>query len=512
MTESISSNKRIAKNTMILYMRMLLTIGISFYTTRLVLQNLGVSDYGLYGIVGSLMAMMYTVTSAISQGVSRFLTFGLGKGNMHELRRVFSTSMIILVVFSLLVVLIGETIGVWYINNKLNVETGRLYAANWVFQFVIINFILELICVPYDACIVAHERMKAFAFVAILKVLLSFAIAVAIVYSPIDRLIAYAMLVSLSTFVMRLIYYNYCHRNFEECRHITWQLDKSIFKDLLVFSSWTFLTSLVCIVASTGTSLVVNFFYGTVVNAAQNVAAQINSVTGAFLRNFSIAFNPQLTKSYASGDKERALSLLYFGAKVSFLLLYIIALPVMFEVDFILDNWLEEIPPYSSYYVIFGLISSLCSAVLGLNATLNAATGDIKYFQISMALGFCIPLPMTWILLQNGFPPYWSAIALIVAHVATAYWRISINRKHIDVSFKDFAEKVFLPIFAIIILSCSVLAIVNVILSATWIRAVISVVFGGSTVAVSSYFIALSKSERMKVKTVVLTKLHLVKR
>lgn len=505
-----TGNKRIAKNTAVLYTRMLLTVGISFYTTRLILQHLGVSDYGLYGIIGSVTAMMYTVTSAISQGVSRFFTFGLGKGDKTELRKVFSTSMLILLGFSLVIVLLGETIGLWYVNNRLNVDDGRLGAANWVYQFALLTFILDFICVPYDAAIVAHERMKAFAFITILKVIINFIIAIAIAYSPLDRLVSYAFLMCLCSLVMRFVYYSYCNRNFEEC-HMLWHFDKSIFKEIAKFSGWTFLTSIVCIIATTGSSLIVNAFYGTVVNAAQNVSSQLSNLAISFNKNFSIAYNPQITKNYAANNKERTLELLYMGSKISFLLLFIIALPLMFEVDFILGKWLKEVPPYASYYVIFGLLNSFCSAVLSKNATLNAATGDIRNFQIAMAIGFCIPLPLTYVMLSLGYPPYWSFIATIIAHIVTAYWQISLNSKHIDVSFAGFAKKVFVPLSFIAAVSASLLLVIRFSLQPSWFRAILTGMSGVSSVAILSFYFALNKSEREKVTMIITQKFRIHK-
>lgn len=360
------NNKRLAKNTLILYARMLFTVGISFYSTRLILANLGVSDYGVYNVIGGFVSMFYMVTATMTQAVSRFLTFELGRNDPKKLQQTFSTSLNILLLLALLVVLLSETIGLWFVNTKLNIEPDRMTVANWIYQFSLLSFVLEMISVPYSASVISHEKMGAFAFVTIAKVFLTFGIALSLAASPIDKLVFYGILVLAVSVSIQLMYWIYCKKNFPECQYST-HIDKVLFKDMFGFAGWNFLTTCTSMLSSQGVGIMLNMHFGTAINAARGIASQINGTVGAFSRNFTTALNPQITKSYATGDIAYTTKLVCRGAKFSYLLFLFIALPCMFEVDFFLSKWLTEVPTYAGIFVQLTFLNTLVETLLNSN-------------------------------------------------------------------------------------------------------------------------------------------------
>lgn len=362
------NNKRLAKNTLILYARMLFTVGISFYSTRLILANLGVSDYGVYNVIGGFVSMFYMVTATMTQAVSRFLTFELGRNDPKKLQQTFSTSLNILLLLALLVVLLSETIGLWFVNTKLNIEPDRMTVANWIYQFSLLSFVLEMISVPYSASVISHEKMGAFAFVTIAKVFLTFGIALSLAASPIDKLVFYGILVLAVSVSIQLMYWIYCKKNFPECQYST-HIDKVLFKDMFGFAGWNFLTTCTSMLSSQGVGIMLNMHFGTAINAARGIASQINGTVGAFSRNFTTALNPQITKSYATGDIAYTTKLVCRGAKFSYLLFLFIALPCMFEVDFFLSKWLTEVPTYAGIFVQLTFLNTLVETLLNSNET-----------------------------------------------------------------------------------------------------------------------------------------------
>ena len=393
------NNKRLAKNTLILYARMLFTVGISFYSTRLILANLGVSDYGVYNVIGGFVSMFYMVTATMTQAVSRFLTFELGRNDPKKLQQTFSTSLNILLLLALLVVLLSETIGLWFVNTKLNIEPDRMTVANWIYQFSLLSFVLEMISVPYSASVISHEKMGAFAFVTIAKVFLTFGIALSLAASPIDKLVFYGILVLAVSVSIQLMYWIYCKKNFPECQYST-HIDKVLFKDMFGFAGWNFLTTCTSMLSSQGVGIMLNMHFGTAINAARGIASQINGTVGAFSRNFTTALNPQITKSYATGDIAYTTKLVCRGAKFSYLLFLFIALPCMFEVDFFLSKWLTEVPTYAGIFVQLTFLNTLVETLLNSNETLNRASGKIRKFQIIISVAQLLILIVSYIVLE----------------------------------------------------------------------------------------------------------------
>ena len=307
------NNQRIAKNTLLLYFRMLITLVVSLYTSRVVLNTLGVDDYGIYNVVGGIIVILGFLNSAMAGATQRFLNVELGRNDFEQLRKVFCTSLVIHALVAGVILVIAETIGLWYLNSCMNIAEERMVAANWVYQFSVATFMVNILSVPYNATIIAHEKMSAFAYISILEVVLKLVIVYLLVLTPFDKLIFYAFLIFMVGVVLRLIYGIYCKRHFEECTINNFKLDKPMMKEMLSFSSWTIFGNLGFIAHTEGIALVINYFFGVAVNAASGIANQVNGVVKNFVYNFLTALNPQVVKTYAAGQYEEMHKLLMRG-------------------------------------------------------------------------------------------------------------------------------------------------------------------------------------------------------
>lgn len=336
MQNSSQNNKRIAKNTMLLYGRMFLMMLIGLYTSRVVLNALGVEDYGIYNVVGGLVTMFSMLSGSLSAAISRFITYELGKENQDKLSRIFSASVTIQLLLSLIIVILAELIGVWFLNEKMSIPSDRMVAANAVLQISIITFVINLISVPYNAVIIAHERMSAFAYISILEAIGKLVIASLIVASPLDKLIFYAILMCALSVLIRMIYGFYCKRHFNECSyHFRW--DKGLLGQMFKFAGWNFFGAGSALLMTQGVNMLMNMFFGVTINAARGVANQVDSTVQQFVNNFTTAINPQITKSYASEDLPYMHKLVCIGSKYSFFLTWFFALPLLLEADIVLN-------------------------------------------------------------------------------------------------------------------------------------------------------------------------------
>lgn len=330
MTEQAENTKRIAKNTLMLYVRMLFGMLVSLYTSRVVLQALGVEDYGIYNVVGGVVAMFSLLSGSLSAAVSRFLTFELGRNDLVSLRKVFSSALCVHALLALFVLVLSETLGLWFLNYQMNIPADRMIAANWVFQFSLFSFLLGLFSVPYNASIISHERMGIFAFVGIGDTLLQLGIVLFIAFGGIcsDKLIVYASLLVVKGMLFQLFYFYYCRKSFKECR-FKLSLDKQLLKEMTGFAGWNFIGASSAILRDQGGNILLNLFYGPALNAARGVANQVSNAIGSFVGNFMIALNPQITKSYAAAEYGYTFSLIFRGARFSYYLLLWLALPVL---------------------------------------------------------------------------------------------------------------------------------------------------------------------------------------
>lgn len=505
--QTSDNNKRIAKNTLLLYLRLILTMGVGLFTSRVVLNTLGVEDYGVYNVVGGVVAMFALFTGSLSAAISRFLTYELGKGNVYKLNVVFSTSVTIQLVLAIVVSLLAEIGGVWFLNTHMNIPADRMNAANWVLQFSILTFAINLVSVPYNAAIIAHEKMSAFAYISILEVILKLVVAYTLYVSPIDKLKTYAFLLALVALIIRFVYSIYCSRNFEEC-HYKFVFDKSLLKQMTGFAGWNLLGSGAYLFNTQGVNIVTNLYFGVAVNAARGVASQAEGIIRQFVTNFTTAINPQITKSYAAGDMNYMYSLVCRGAKFSYFLMFFFAVPFMFETETIMRLWLKNYPPEAPLFLRLSMIGTLFD-ILG-NATANAAwaTGNVKRYYIVIGGVGCLVFPLSWIAFAMGIDAYASYIAFAVIYLVLVFLKLYIIKGLIGFPVIEFYKNVFGRIVPVSILSFVLPAIVYFNMDNCLLRTFVVIAISGISTAAITYFIGMSKGERSKIIQIAKQKLN----
>ncbi len=399
------SNRRIAKNTLFLYFRTFLVMVVGLYTSRIVLAQLGFEDYGIYNVVGGIVMVFDLISGVLSTSFSRFVTFELGRGNIEQLKKIFTTSINILIIISLIVILLGETVGLWFLNNKMNIPPDRMYAANWVLQCSLISFVINLTSEPFLILIIAHERISFFAWINVSESILLRLGGIFFLYiTPWDKLITYSVVFVLFFTCIRMIYGIYCKRHFEETKYVFFR-DGRLMKEMFNFGGWMLLGSAAWTGSTQGTNILLNFFYGVSVNAAVGISNQVNATVKQFVSNFQTAFVPQITKLYAHGDIQQLRLLINRSSRISFLLLFAVACPLMLNVDFVLGLWLKEVPEHTSAFCILILIYSLIDAVSKPVGYVIYATGRVKYYNLLMSVALSMNIVGSYIFLKQGFPP-----------------------------------------------------------------------------------------------------------
>ena len=425
MADHSANNRRIAKNTLMLYARMLVLMLIGFYTSRVILQVLGVEDYGINSVVAGFISMFGIITSSMSNAISRFITVELGKGDLTRLRQVFSTSCTVQLVMGVLILILVETFGNWFVGTKMQIPLGREVAAEWCLHCAALSTLISLINVPFGSAIIAHEKMSAFAYMTIIDALLKLGICYVLYISPIDNLITYAILGVVVTILTTSIYWVYCLRKFEETS-ISVKFDKILFKEIWGFAGWNLFAQTAWILNTQGINMLLNIFFGVVVNAARGVASQVNGVIQGFVNNFMVALNPQITKYYAIGDKESAFKLACRGCRLSFYIMFVLSLPIMIESHQILKLWLVTPPKQADVFVVWTILSTLATLLGNTLVTLQMAHGNIRHYQLWITIFGCLPFPLSWVVFRLGASPVVSYYIFVAV-----YWGLIFVRYYL---------------------------------------------------------------------------------
>lgn len=431
---------------------------ISLYTSRVVLEQLGENDYGIYGVVGGVVTMFSIISASLSSAIGRFITFELGRENPERLKMIFSTSIWILIGLGGIIVLLLETGGVWFVNCKMNINPSRLTAANWVLQCSTVNFLVNMLSVPYNAAIIAHERMNAFAYIGILEVLLKLGVALLLFIPTFDSLIVYSILLAASSVIIRLIYGIYCKRHFAECR-FEFTFNKSIFKEMLGFSSWSFIGSSSAILKDQGVNIIINLFCNTAVNAARSLSTQVNAAVYGFAQNFMLAVNPQIIKSYASGHIEEMFDLAFKSSRLSYYLLLCLSTPIIVAMPYILGIWLTMIPPYTISFTRLTLILGMFEVISLPLQFMNQASGKIKVYQLTVGGIQMLNFPLAYLLLRNHFSPNSVYILAIILSQVCLAARLAILRVSISLPVKRFLLDVYARVLSVTIVCALAIAL-----------------------------------------------------
>jgi len=499
MKDSTINNKRIAKNTLLLYFRMLFLMIVSLYTSRVVLNTLGVEDFGIYNVVGGVVAMFSILSGSLSAAISRFITYELGKGNLDKLNKIFSSAVTIQLILAGIIIIIAETVGTWFLNAKMNIPDTRIEAANFVFQFSILTFAINLVSVPYNASIIAHEKMSAFAYISILEAIGKLTIAYLIVISPIDKLTFYAILMCIVAFIIRLTYGYYCKRHFNECTyHFIW--DKQLLRQMFNFAGWNFIGSSAVILRDQGGNIIINLFCGPAVNAARGIAFQVNTAISGFVSNFMTALNPQITKSYAKQDIAYMMTLIYQGARFSFYMLLLLSLPIIIETDYVLMLWLKEVPAHTALFVRLILIFALSESISYPLITAMLATGNIRNYQIIAGGINMLNLPISYILLQIGMPPATVFVVAIIISQCCLAVRLLLLKKMIGLKIKSYIRHVWLNVITVSCISLIIPLYINTLITKSFTGFVLLTFICILNVILIVFFIGCNVNERKIIK------------
>lgn len=503
MSENSANNKRIAKNTLLLYVRMLLLMLISLYTSRVILNALGVEDYGIYNVVGGVVTMFSMLSGSLSAAISRFITFELGTGNTEKLKKVFSSSITIQAGIALVIIIIAETLGLWFLNEKMVIPDERMAAANWCFQFSIITFAVNLISVPYNASIIAHEKMSAFAYISIVEALGKLSIAWCISINPIDRLVFYALMVSLLSWIICLIYATYCKRHFEECTY-HFIYDHDLLKRMFGFAGWNFIGASSAVLRNQGADIILNLFFGPVVNAARGIAVKIDAVITQFVTNFMMALNPQITKSFASGDREYMFNLMFKGARYSYYILLLLTLPVILNTHYILVLWLKLVPEHTALFVRLILVLALSESISNPLITAMLATGKIRNYQLVVGGLQMMNLPASYICLYWGAIPESVVIVAIVISQLCLAARLYMLRRMINLKVGQYLMEVYKNVVLVTALAAIIPLILSMKLSEGFFQFLMISIVAMTCTLLVVFYIGCSSSERefAKVKAI----------
>ena len=499
MPDNSSSNRLIAKNTFMLYVRMLLLLAVSLYTSRIVLSTLGIDDYGLYNVVGGIVTMFTFINFAMSNSSNRYIAFALGKGDKEELNEVVSTTCVIHWIIAVIVLVLAETIGLWFLNNKMVIPEGRMHAAQWVYQFSVVSCMVSIISVPYNAMIIAHEKMGAFAFISILDAILKLIIVFVLILSSGDKLIFYAFLILCVGVFDRAIYQVYCFRHFEDAKHIRFKRFPK-FQEMISFASWSIIGNLALIGYTQGLNILLNLFFGPSVNAARGVAVQVEGALKGFVTNFQIALNPQIIKSYAKGDFARLRSLVYSSSKFSFFLLYCLVLPVCIESNTILNVWLKDVPQFAGIFTILILIISLSEPLRNPIDSANQATGDIKKYQIVEGGLLLLIVPISYFVLKAGGQPYMVFIVQLAVMYGVQIIRLFLVCHKVEISKREYLRMVLLPVALVAFSAAIVPLLLHLVLNRSFLSSAVVIATSVVSVLFVSFFVGLNEKERMLVK------------
>lgn len=491
-----SSNKRIAKNTIMLYFRMILVMVVSLYTSRVILNQLGVVDFGIYNIVGGVVMMFSFLNSSMTSATQRFLNFEMGKGDKSKIKQVFSTSLNIHIILGIVIILLAETIGLWFFNNKLVLPIERKPTAFWVYQFSILTFFVNIIQVPYNAAIVAHERMSVYAYISIIEVLLKLFVVFLISFFNNDKLLVYVILIFIIQFLIRLIYQIYCRIQFDECKfRLCW--NSQLFMQMFSFAGWNILGSIAWLLRSQGLNILLNLFFGPIINAAQGIASQVNSAISNFVSNFQAALNPQITKNYALNKIEEMETLAYRGVKYSMLLILFLALPIILNIDFILKIWLGSVPEYTNMFVILMVVELYLASMFGNPfMTSLAATGNIRNYQIIVSVILLFILPSSYLCLLINGNPYSVFIVSIIITVVAGIVRFTFCVRQIGFSLKRYVKYVVIPIILVTFLSIPLPYGITQYLDMGWFRLIATILISSIMVFILSWIVLFTKRER----------------
>ena len=493
----MSNTERIAKNTLVLYVRMVIVLLITLYTSRILLKALGVDDYGLYSVVGGVVGLLTFFNGTMSKATQRFINVSMVKGD-DCLHTIFSNSVTIHILIAVAFLILAETLGLWYLNTQVEIPVERVFAANIVYQASVISFAISIVTIPYNAAVIAYERMSFMAIVSIIDAVLKLGIAFILLILSNDRLILYGILLLAITVVNFILYSAYCRKKFS-ILEFRLSYDKKTFNELFGYIGWTFIGQIAIVGCNQGNILLVNKFHALAANAAMTIGNQVSNAINNLTTNFQTAFNPQITKSYAEGDLKYLSSIVYTTSKISFCILFLVALPIAFNINWVLDIWLDTVPPLSNTFAVLFMINAIINAISTPFNYSVLSSGNIRNYQIVTAVIFLIDLPITYFLFTLGFPA--TTVLEVKIGVITAMFFVRVffaSRVVETIRFGKVCLDVLLPMVATIIVAVSMALLLNEYADTALSRLLYTVPIEFISI-VMIWFVLLKKSERSAV-------------
>ena len=486
-------------------------MAIGIYSSRVILQALGVDDYGLYGAIGSIVAMFTIINGVLSVGTSRFLTFELGRNDFEKLRKTFSASLVMHTAMALILFVLLETIGLWFVNSRMNIPAGREFAANVIYQLSILSCMLSLTQVPYTACIIAHEKMDVYAYVGIVEVTFKLLLVFLLLYVPFaDNLIAYAIILAIWSIGLQIWYRYYCYRRYSET-HLMIVKDKAIYKSMLSYSLWDFVGQFCATGNSQGLNILINMFFGVTVNAARTIAFQVENAITQFSNNFMTSVNPQIVKNYACGNKDRFFQLIYEAGRYSYFLLFMVSLPIFLEADYILQLWLVEVPEYTSLFLRFIIAITLVRVIARPLINGVHATGNVKVLNLTSGVYSAGTfLPAVYVFFKLGFPVWWCFIIQSFNASICTMLEIRALYKQVPFDVKDYLKKVYVWPISVSLIACVPSSLIVYNVESSFVRLCITIIISIVSTLFCVYYLGIDKKTRNKVLNVVNSKIKII--
>lgn len=503
----ISNNKRIAKNTIFLYIRMMVVMLVSLYTSRVILNTLGASDYGIYNVVGGIVTIVSFLNSALGASTSRFLTFALGEKNLKKQKSTFGACLNLHIGVALLVLILGETIGLWFFYEKMVIPDDRMVAAFWVYQFSILTTMVSFTQVPYNASLIAHEEMSIYAYVGLYEALSRLVIAYLITISPIDNLIFYGLLLLVNTVAVQLFYRWYAIKHFVECR-FSLVKDKALYKQLLCYGGWDLFGNLALVCQGQGVNLLLNVFFGPIVNAARAIAFQIQGAVTQFVSNFMTAVRPQVIKNYAEGNVDKMYVMTFYAAKFSYILMLALVVPIMYEIRFILGIWLgDAVPDETALFAVIVLITYTWRTFHIAGLMPYHAIGKIKTGNITIGTLMIATLPMGYVLFRLGCPAYSVFLAIFAVEIVGVFAMYWLIHRYEYFPYRYMFTKILLPCGLVTLCTIILPTLITNLMEDGWCRLFMVGFSTEISLLLSALYLGLNKEERTRVFSLIQNKL-----
>ena len=508
--QTSDNNKRIAKNTLFLYLRMFVIMLTALFTSRIVLDVLGAADYGLNNVIGGVVVLFSFLNAALLSATQRYINFYLGKQDYKQTNIVFCMSMNTYFLLSILVIILGETVGIWFVDTQLNIPPERMYAAQWVYQFTLLQFVISLLRVPYNASIIAYERMNFYAYVSLVEVIAKLLVVYLLYITTFDKLIFYSFLYTIVPLIVTFIYKIYCNKCFDTTKYkAIW--DKVAFKEMFGFSGWSLFGSLANLAAQQGLNILINIFYGVTVNAAAGIANQVSTNVYGFISNFQTAFQPQIVKTYAAKEIERFHKLIFQTSKFSYFMVIVLVMPILFTIDGILEIWLKEVPEYTAIFCRLILIYLSIEAITAPLWMSVQATGKIRNYQMLMAGLIFLNFPIAYIVLKIGLPVYAVWIVRIVVNIVVMIARCIYMKRKLNFPLLPYIRAVIMPIVSVTFVALPVPILLHYSISGFWQNMLVVGIATFVLTVADVYLVGMSMQERQMACNMVLKKIPFLK-